>query len=229
MPNSRKKRSHHSSSRTIFNSGKDKKDRLQPPSFKNFPFSSKSGSGPNTTETSLQEDMSPTPEPPIGGYQTIPESHVLDQAQADILNPKSPPRSGTKGPCVDLQNPFRRRSVCGKGSPAASRDSSYWSLTQDPHPVVEDLEIVYTSFKTSTSTLSHLPMGILEIHSSLDRPEKSEFLDTLDERERQALFNSIKSSPSKLQEWEEIFKTQTENYKIINNSNHLSRNLEFKL
>ncbi|GBN95681.1 hypothetical protein AVEN_120278-1 [Araneus ventricosus] len=105
--------------------------------------------------------------------------------------------------------------------------------TQGPHPVDEDLEIVYTSLITSTSTSSHLPMWIIEIYSSLDRPEKCEFVDTLNESQRQFLFNSIKSSPSKLQEWEEIFKTQTENYKasttpiispeILNsNPNHLS-------
>ncbi|GBN25658.1 hypothetical protein AVEN_66153-1 [Araneus ventricosus] len=62
-----------------------------------------------------------------------------------------------------------------------------------------------SSFKPPHST-----RGILEIYSSLDSQDKLDFLETLNERERQALYNSLKDFPEKLQEWEELFKTHSE-------------------
>ncbi|GBM32405.1 hypothetical protein AVEN_239796-1 [Araneus ventricosus] len=83
----------------------------------------------------------------------------------------------------------------------------------------------YTSFITATSTPDS---WITEIYYSVNRQDKIDFVKALKESHRQYLFNSVKASPSKLQEWEEIFKTQTDNYKGINDSNHLSRTLESK-
>ncbi|GBN11841.1 hypothetical protein AVEN_181399-1 [Araneus ventricosus] len=78
-----------------------------------------------------------------------------------------------------------------------------------------ELEIVFSSVKTATASSfkpPHSTKGILEIYSSLDSQDKVDFLETLNERERQALYNSLKDSPVKLQEWEELFKTHTETF-----------------
>ncbi|GBN38671.1 hypothetical protein AVEN_211268-1 [Araneus ventricosus] len=85
-----------------------------------------------------------------------------------------------------------------------------------PQKDEKELAIIYSSVKkdSSSSSLLHQSFkGILEIYTSLDSQGKTDFLETLSERERQALFNSLKDSPTKLQEWEDLFKNQTENLK----------------
>ncbi|GBN22340.1 hypothetical protein AVEN_43074-1 [Araneus ventricosus] len=86
-----------------------------------------------------------------------------------------------------------------------------------------DLEVVYTSINSTPGAIyqpSQSSKGILEIYSSLVGQDRVVFIETLNARERQALYNMLKESLGELQEWERLFQPPLEDTTVTQTSTH---------
>ncbi|GBN44696.1 hypothetical protein AVEN_44805-1 [Araneus ventricosus] len=105
-----------------------------------------------------------------------------------------------------------------------NKQASIQDLVQrEEEDTTTDLEVVYTSIKSTSAATFKSPQstkGILEIYSSLDGQERVEFMETLNARERHALYNMLKDTPKDLQQWEKLFKTPSETNRATLAPNH---------
>ncbi|GBM52480.1 hypothetical protein AVEN_88377-1 [Araneus ventricosus] len=176
-------------------------------------------------------DLHSAPVAPQGGSTSLAKSITISPVQ---IQPPATDQIVGQTPLMDNDNTINYYSTPSseKSIPPSSlettplnKQSSFHYLAQkEEEDATTELEIVYTSVKSTTAAASfmspHSTKGILEIYSSLDGQEKVEFLETLNARERQALYNMLKDTPKELQEWEQLFKTLPETSKATFASIH---------